>query len=211
MSFILRITKSTLLTLSVISIILSLQGCPAVIFGAAGGTALAIHDRRDSETMLQDQRIESTATNKLYDDPELKTKVHINVTSYNRVVLLSGEVLTHDALNHALDIVKNIPDVRLVHNELQVADLTPFSSRSNDTWITSTVKAQMLNEKDLDATRIKVVTEKGNVFLMGLVTDKEAELAVNVARNVKYVSKVTKLFEIIPEPAVTQTAAETKK
>jgi len=211
MSFILRITKSTLLTLSVISIILSLQGCPAVIFGAAGGTALAIHDRRDSETMSQDQRIESTATNKLYDDPELKTKVHINVTSYNRVVLLSGEVLTHDAMNHALDIVKNIPDVRLVHNELQVADLTPFSSRSNDTWITSTVKAQMLNEKDLDATRIKVVTEKGNVFLMGLVTDKEAELAVNVARNVKYVSKVTKLFEIIPEPAVTQTAAETKK
>jgi len=181
-----------------------LQGCPAIIVGAAGGTALAVHDRRNSETILQDEKIESTASNKIYQDKQLNTKIHANVTSYNRVVLITGEVLSKDLREHVVDIVRNIPGVKVVHNELVVADLTPFSSRSNDSWITSKVKSKMLNAKDLDATRVKVVTENGAVFLMGLVTDKEAEIAVDIARNVKDVKRVVKIFEIIPEPVETK-------
>jgi len=196
-----NIVRNVLTAIVIINISLSLQGCPAVLIGAAGGTALAVHDRRDSATMLQDQRIESTATDKLYGDAQLKNKIHINVTSYNRVVLLSGEVLTHAARDQAVNIVQKIPGIRIIHNELVVADLTSFASRSKDSLITSKVKTEMLNEKDVDATRVKVVTENGNVFLMGLVTDKEAELAVKVARNVGDVKQVTRIFEIIPEPA----------
>ena len=195
----------------IINLSLMLQGCPAVMIGAAGGTALAIHDRRDSATILQDQRIESIATDKLYDDPQLKGKIHINITSYNRVVLLSGEVLTHAAREQATKIVQNVPGIRVIHNELVVADLTSFASRSKDSLITSKVKAEMLNEKDVDSTRVKVVTENGNVFLMGLVTEKEAELAVNVARNVDDVKQVTRIFEILPEPGPAPVVNDEKK
>jgi len=203
--------KNEFIAMIIINLLLLLQGCPAVMIGAAGGTALAIHDRRDSATILQDQRIESTATDKLYDDPQLKNKIHINVTSYNRVVLLSGEVLTHAAREQATNIVQNIPGIRIIHNELVVADLTSFGSRSKDSLITSKVKAEMLNEKDVDSTRVKVVTENSNVFLMGLVTEKEAELAVNVARNVGDVKQVTRIFEIIPEPTPAPVVNDEKK
>ena len=206
-----NVTRNVLTAIIIIYILLSLQGCPAVLIGAAGGTALAVHDRRDSATMLQDQRIESIATDKLYGDPQLDKKIHINVTSYNRIVLLSGEVLTHAARKHAVNIVEKIPGIRIIHNELVVADLTSFASRSRDSLITSKVKAEILNEKDVDATRVKVVTEKGNVFLMGLVTEKEAELAVNVARNVADVKQVTRIFEIIPEPAQAPVVNDDKK
>jgi osmotically-inducible protein OsmY len=108
-------------------------------------------------------------------------------------------------------IAQTIPGVRRIHNELLIADLTSFSSRSNDSWITSKVKAELLNSKDVDATRVKVVTEKGNVFLMGLVTEKEAGIAVDIARNVKEVSKVTRIFETIPEPTTTQPEVVDKK
>lgn len=190
-----------LLAICLATNILLLQGCPAVIFGAAGGTALAVHDRRDSQTILQDEKFESVATDKIYEDPKLKKKIHANVTSYNKIVLVTGEVLSSDLREYAISIVQGIPGIKRIHNELKVADLTPFSSRSKDSWITSKVKAQMVSAKGLDATRVKVVTEKQTVYLMGLVTEKEADIAANVARNVKDVIQVVKIFEIIPEPA----------
>ena len=192
---------TTAISLSVlVALITLLQGCAGLVVGAAGGAALALHDRRDASTMLKDEKIESIAADKVYSDPKLKKKIHINITSYNQVVLLTGEVHTAELRDHAVSIVRNIPNIKRVHNELAVRNLTSFGSRSADTLMTTKVKNQMLGTKGLDATRIKVITEDKKVYLMGLVTDKEAALAVDVARHVKDVKQVIKIFEIIPEP-----------
>jgi osmotically-inducible protein OsmY len=127
------------------------------------------------------------------------------------VVLVTGETLSHDLRDQVVKIVRNIPNVRRVHNELVVADLTSFKSRSHDTWITSKVKSQMVNAKGLDSTRVKVVTENGSVYLMGLVTNKEADIAVDATRNVDGVKRVVKMFEYIPEPEPTPAKTETSK
>jgi osmotically-inducible protein OsmY len=185
-----------------VALITLLQGCAGLIVGAAGGAALAMHDRRDSGIILKDEKIESLATDKIYSDPKLKNNIHVNITSYNQVVLLTGEVHTAELQDYVVSIVRNIPNIRRVHNELVVRNLTSFGSRSNDTLITSKIKTEMLGTKGFDATRVKVVTENRKVYLMGLVTDKEAALAVDIARNVKNVKQVIKIFEIIPEPFV---------
>lgn len=185
--------------LLVVCICIGLQGCAGLVVGAAGGAALAIHDRRDADTQLKDLKIESIATDKIYGDKKLQKKIHVNVTSYNQIVLVTGEVLTPELRDYAISIIQNVPDIKRIHNELAVANLTSFSSRSADAVITSKIKTQMVGKKGLDATRVKVVTENKKVFLMGLVTDKESELAVDIARNVKNVNQVVKIFEIIPE------------
>lgn len=177
-----------------------LQGCGGLIVGAGGAAALAAHDRRDANTIMADEAIESKTTDRLYGDSKINKRIHVNITSYNRVVLVTGETLSHDLRDQVIKIVRNIPNVRRVHNELVVADLTSFRSRSHDTWITSKVKSQMVNAKGLDSTRVKVVTENGSVYLMGLVTNKEADIAVNATRNVDGVKRVVKMFEYIPEP-----------
>ena len=108
--------------------------------------------------------------------------------------------LTEELRQQVIDVVRNLPDVKRVHNELAVSQLTTFESRSGDTWITSKVKSQMLSTKELKSTLVKVVTENDTVFLMGIVTEKEADMAVEVARNVEGVKRVVKIFEYIPEP-----------
>ena len=160
----------------------------------------ALPDRRDTKVIVNDENIESKATNTLYGDNNINKKIHVNVTSYNGIVLVSGEVLSENLRQKVIDVVANIPDVRRVHNELVVADLTSFESRSGDTWTTSKVKSQMMGNKQLESNFVKVVTENDTVYLMGLITEKEAEIAAEVARNVAGVKRVVTLFEYIPEP-----------
>ena len=167
---------------------LLLQGCSSV------------PDRRSTNIILKDENIESKATNILYGDTKINKKIHVNVTSYNGIVLVTGEVLTEELGQQVIDVVRNLPDVKRVHNELTVGNLTSFESRSGDTWITSKVKSQMLSTRDLKSTLIKVVTENDPVYLMGIVTEKEANEAAAVARNVEGVKRVVKIFEYIPEP-----------
>ena len=166
----------------------------------------AIPDRRSSNTILKDENIESKATNILYGNTKINKKIHVNVTSYNGIVLVTGEVLTDELRSQVIKVISELPDVKLVHNELVVGNLTSFESRSGDTWITSKVKSQMLSTKELKSTLIKVVTENDVVFLMGIVTEKEAEKAVNVARNVTGVERVVKIFEYISEPVNPESA-----
>jgi len=188
-------TKIFAALLVTITALVTLQGCAALIAGAAGGTAAAAHDRRSAKTIISDETIENNAVDKLYRDSQLQKKIHINVTSYNHIVLLTGEVLTKAARARAVDIVRNLPKVRRVHNELVVADLTSLSSRTNDTWITSKVKANMIAAENLNSSRIKVVTENSTVYLMGIVTEEEANKAVDIARNTSGVKRVVKLLE----------------
>ena len=160
----------------------------------------ALPDRRDAKIIVNDENIESKTTNTLYADTSINKKIHVNVTSYNGVVLVSGEVLSEELRQKVIDIVRNIPDVRRVHNELIVADLTSFESRSGDSWITSKVKSQMMGNKQLESNFVKVVTENDTVYLMGMVTEKEAAIAADIASKVTGVQRVVTLFEYIPEP-----------
>ena len=175
---------------------LLLSGCmaPALVAGAAGGATVA-NDERSSQAMLDDQFIEAKARDAIYADLKRAKRIHVNVTSYNRVVLLTGEALSSSTRNAAVEITRKIDKVRRVHNEIVIADLTSFSSRTSDSWITSKIKSQMFATKRFDSTRVKVVTENGTVFLMGLVDKKTGKQAAAIASNVADVKRVIKLFE----------------
>ena len=171
-----------------------LQGCAtAVVGGAATGTAIAL-DRRTAGVFVSDQEIELRAMNRLREALPQKTG-NISTTSYNRQVLLTGQV-PDDALRaRATEVVKGIPDVRTVFNELTLSGVTSLTSDTNDVAITSQVKARMLRDERVPGTKIKVVTEAGVVYLMGLVTQAEADVATEIARTTSGATKVVTLFE----------------
>lgn len=178
--------------------LLALQGCvPLAVGGAATGVAMA-HDRRSAGTILGDQKIELAIRERILADAALKGS-HISTTSYNHVVLLTGEVPSREAGRAAARIARESSNVRQVHNELVIAEPSSLSARANDSLITSGVKTLLL-KVDLpgfDPTRVKVVTERNVVYLMGLVTLQEADAASEQARQVSGVAKVVRLFEII--------------
>jgi osmotically-inducible protein OsmY len=180
-----------------------LSGCAGLLFGGAAATGVsAIHDRRTTGTMLDDQNIEfySYVTFRKTAELESAERAHINVTSYNNAVLLSGEVLTPDLRQIAEDKVRNVSKVRFIHNELAVSQPSSLQSRATDTIITAGVKASLFKIRDIpdfDPTRVKVVTEKGTVYLFGLLTTQEAEAVTETVRRVNGVQQVVKLFEYI--------------
>ena len=175
-----------------------LQGCaaPLLVAGAAGGATVA-NDKRSTRSMIDDQLIESKTKDKIYAESEVAKKIHVNITSYNGVVLLTGETLSKSLRTRAINIARQINNVRRVHNEIRVADLTSFSSRTNDSWITSKVKTQMFTAKEFNSSQVKVITEAGTVFIMGLVTKEAGDRAAEIARNVSGVKRVVKLFEYL--------------
>jgi osmotically-inducible protein OsmY len=163
--------------------------------GAATGTAVAL-DRRTAGVYVGDQEIELRAMNRLSEAIPEKTG-NISVTSYNRQVLLTGQVLDEPTRSRAAEVVKGVPDVRTVFNELGISGVTSFTARANDTTITGNVKARLLRDEDVPGSKIKVVTESGVVYLMGLVTQAEANVAAGIARTSSGVTKVVTLFETI--------------
>jgi osmotically-inducible protein OsmY len=173
-----------------------LQGCAAtVVGGAAAGTAVAL-DRRTAGVFVSDQEIELRALNRLREAFPQKTD-NISATSYNRQVLLTGQVPDEATRAKAADVVKGIPDVRTVFNELSVSGVTSLTSDANDAAITGKVKARLLRDERVPANNVKVVTEAGVVYLMGLVGQGEADAAIDVARNTAGVAKVVTLFEYL--------------
>jgi osmotically-inducible protein OsmY len=179
------------------SLLLS-SGCvaPVLVAGAAGGASVA-NDKRSNQTMIDDELIETKAKDAIYAAPKRAKRIHINITSYNHVVLLTGEALSRDTRHKVVDIARHIDKVRRVHNEIRIADLTDFRARTNDSWITSKVKSKMLTAKGFPSTRIKVVTENGSVYLMGLVNKKTGQQAAHIASEVSGVKRVIKLFEYL--------------
>ena len=158
---------------------------PVAVGGAVAGGAIA-SDRRTSGFYVEDQGIQIKANRKM--ESNLGEEAHVNVTSYNRNVLLTGEVPDAERLE--------VANVRSVTNELVVAPASSIGSRSNDTYITSKIKGKFVTENQFPANYVKVVTENGVVYLLGLVNQAEADAAVEIARNTDGVSKVVKLFEI---------------
>ncbi len=175
--------------------VLLIQGCaPAVVGGAATGAAVA-YDRRTTGTVIDDQGIEFKAAYALFNNKEIYDQSHINVTSFNGVVLLTGETPSESLKQKATAEVKQIPKVKRIHNELAIAAPSALPSRSTDTWITSKIKAKMATDERIDPFHIKVVTERGIVYLLGLVSRAEAQQAVNLVTNTAGVQRVVKIFE----------------
>ncbi len=174
-----------------------LQGCVLLLGAGAVGGGLVFTDRRTSGTQLDDQSIELKSGPRVRD--VLGNTGHVNVTSYNRVVLITGEVATEDDKAKVQKTVSEIENVNTVDNELEVGFTSSLSSRSNDTIITGKVKSALVDAKDIQATAVKVVTERQIVYLMGRVTEREATRAADVARNVGGVAKVVRVFDILTE------------
>jgi len=173
-----------------------LHGCAAVVVGgAATGAAVAI-DRRTAGAYVGDQEIELRAMSRL-DETFPKDTVNISTTSYNRQVLLTGQVPDEATRARAAAIVKGVPEVRTVFNELAIAGVTSLTSETSDATVTGNVKTRLLRDERVSANNIKVVTESGVVYLMGLVTQAEASAAIDIARTTSGVTRVVTLFEHI--------------
>ena len=177
-----------------------LSGCTFVAATAAAVTAIDIvRDRRTTGSYIDDGLIEAKAKFELLSNSQLKGTTHFNVTSMNGVVLLTGEAPQAEQRTLAVDITQDIPQVRQVVNEVRVAGKSNLGSRSNDAWLTSKVKVKLFDADNLDATRIKVITESGIVYLMGLVSRIEGDSAAQAARTIAGVQRVVKVFEYIDQ------------
>lgn len=180
-----------------IASLVSLQGCVLLLGAGAVAGGLSLNDRRTSGTQIEDQSIELKSSGRIRD--AIGDQAHINVTSYDRIALITGEVPT-DADKAAVEkAIAGIEGVTNVVNELEVGANSTISTRSSDTVITTRVKSALIDAKDVQASAIKVVTERGNVYLMGRVTEREAVRASEVARAQPSVLKVVRVFEILTE------------
>jgi osmotically-inducible protein OsmY len=176
--------------------VLALSGCfgAALVGGAATG-ALIANDRRPPEVVLGDERVELNAMQRL--NTAFGGKTNLSVTSYNYTVLLTGEVADENMKAEAERLVSQVERVKAVVNEVGVGAPSSFSSRGNDTYLTGRIKASFVSANRFNANQVKVVTERGIVYLMGLVTKKEADDATDIARSTPGVQKVVRVFEYV--------------
>jgi osmotically-inducible protein OsmY len=175
----------------------SLPACAPLMVGSMVGGAMVASDRRTSGIQLEDEAIELKAANRIRET--MGGRAHLNFTSYNRQVLITGEVANAQDRDYAARLVGEVENVRKVVNEAVVGPHSSLTERSTDALITAKVKAQMVDSKDIFANAYKIVTERGVVYLMGRVTQREADRATEVARQVSGVKKVVRIFEILTE------------
>ena len=176
--------------------LLLMQGCaPVAVTGATTAVSTMVADRRTTGTIIEDEAIENKSRLALWDRKELNKRVHVNVTSYNTSVLVTGEAPTEEDRQAVIDLVKNVEKVTRVFDEITIAAPSSLLSRSADGVVTAKIKTKLIAEKDLSTLHIKVVTENGVTFLMGLVSEEEGAIATEIARRTGGVQKVVKLFE----------------
>ncbi|MDR1994865.1 BON domain-containing protein [Azonexus sp.] len=190
-------TKLVLATAALLAFLPVLQGClPAVVTGTAVGV-MAVHDRRSAGTQADDEALEWKVRGRLPE--QYKEQSNVSVTVYNKRLLLTGEVPSAEAKAATEAAARTVDGLREVFNELGIGPLSKLGSRSNDSYITSKVKARLVDSNQLSANHVKVVTERGITFLLGIVNEREAKAAVTVARTTAGVLKVVNLMEIIDE------------
>ena len=197
-----RFTRLTHVSLAVLLVGATLAGCaPLLVGGAVVGGGLVATDRRTTGIQLEDEGIEFRAAARVR---ELATLGRVNVSSYNRTVLITGEVPGATEKQAVEQAVAKVENVKAVLNELGVGPNSPLGSRTTDTFIASKVKATLVDAKDVQANAYKVVVERGIVYLMGRVTEREAERGTELARSVKGVEKVVRAFELMTEEELAQ-------
>jgi len=174
------------------------QGCVFVAGAAAGAAGIAVvYDHRKLEKILLDQQIAHEISNKIAKIHGIKESGHIDVTCFNQVVLLTGQTTTEIQRQQASDIAHSIFEVTRVYNQITLRAATSTLTHASDGWITTKIKTQMLATKGLESSTVKVVTENGTVYLMGIVTHDQADTTVNIARKVSGVQRVVKIFQYV--------------
>lgn len=180
----------------ILSLCCSLQGCIFVAGAAAGAAAVTVvYDHRKLAKILTDQELTKKISDKFSASREFREKNHIEVTCFNRVVLLTGEARNAQYRQQAEEMARSVPDVGRIYNEITVQMPTSSFVRTSDSWITTKIKTEMLATKDLQSSTVKVVTENGSVYLMGIVNREQADMVVDIARQVAGVQRVVKIFQ----------------
>lgn len=201
-----RTQRTVMTALAAATLAAGLSACaPLIVGGAVVGSVMAV-DRRTAGTQIEDEGIELRAANRIRET--LGDRVHVNVTSYNRQALLTGEVPNAQDRQTVEQIVSQVENTRSVVNDLAVMPSTTLSQRSNDTFITGKVRASLVDARDISANAFKVVTERGTVYLMGRVSQREATRATEIARGVSGVTKVVRVFEIVSEEELRRAATQ---
>ena len=179
----------------------ALSGCAAIVAGGVAAGALVAHDRRTSGAVVEDQQIELSALSVLHNHPEIKERSHISITSYNMRVLLTGEAETEEIARQFANLISELPHVRSVYNEVAIEPRADLWDETEDTYLTSKVKVALINTdvEGFDPTMVKVVTARGDVFLMGLVTRTEGQAAIDQVRVLSGVQRVVEVFEYIDD------------
>jgi osmotically-inducible protein OsmY len=190
--------KTSIITFLVILLLSSLlQGCAGIVVGGAAATATAMHDRRTLGVFVEDQTIEFKAAEAIAGDDELDDYSSIQVTSYNMVALMTGQTATQALKSRAEQYVTQVPRVRRVVNELEVGSTASLGERTRDAALVAEIKFKLtgVDIPDFDPMRVKVIAERGNIYLMGLLTQKEGEVVTDLVRHVSGVRRVIKVFE----------------
>lgn len=175
----------------------SLQGCFPVVAAGVGTGVSMIQDRRTSGAYVEDEAIENKAFDRIGKQYKDNNNIHINVTSYNRSVLVTGEVSSEAVKADIGKLVGIIENVRTVHNELAISGVSSLTSRGSDSLVTSNVKIRFMQDKRFNAEHVKVITENGSVYLLGLVSPAEADMATEIASTTRGVMRVVRLFEYL--------------
>lgn len=174
-----------------------LQGCAVATVVAVTAGATMVADRRSFSKQIDDQTIEFTAHNELAKQKALSNNTNLHVVSMNGTVLIVGQAPNSYLRDLAIKTIKQVPDIVSIHNQIRISSNTAVTTQSNDIWLTSKVKSALLANGEVNAKDIKVVTENSEVFLLGLVTKEEAEVVVEITRNINGVRQVIKAFEYI--------------
>lgn len=184
--------------LTIFTLLISLSACvpAAFVAGATAGGAV-VYENRPIKTIWQDRNITHRAQSRINRDKELRNRTNISVATFNHIVLLVGQAPMKQLRFRAVEIIKDIPHIKRICNQIVIRPPISATTRSKDAWITTKIKAAMLEKKGLHSTQIKVVTENGVAYLMGLTTSSQGKLAADTARKIKGVKKVVKLFEYI--------------
>jgi len=180
---------------AVISLTLLLQACAAAVVAGGASAVTSASDRRTLGSQIDDSSIVVKAERALEANKTLDEQAHINVNSYNGILLLTGQAPSQEMVDTATQLVQGIQGIKDVQNQIRIGNPISFTTRSRDSWITTRVKSLLVADKEISALNIKVITESGEVFLMGLVSSTEADKAVEIARHVNGVSRVIKAFE----------------
>ncbi|MEO9944191.1 division/outer membrane stress-associated lipid-binding lipoprotein [Paraglaciecola sp.] len=181
----------------VVLLSLVMQSCAGLIIGAGVGMVSVAHDRRTLGTQVDDRTLTGRVSTALADDPEISAQAGIVVQVFNGSVLLVGQAPTNTLIQKAEQLVSPIKNISKVHNQIRLGTPISASTIANDTWLASKVKAKLLADKRIDGLHVEIEVENGEVFLMGLATQEEAEIATDITRNVSGVKQVVKVFEYL--------------
>jgi osmotically-inducible protein OsmY len=191
------VRRRNLVSGALLAAVVALHGCgPVVVAGAATG-AIVANDRRTAGTIVDDQAIELKIKNKVASDKVVAPQVHVNATSFNKTVLLTGETPSEPLRDQIVALAGEVEGVKQVYNALELSNPSEYKARNYDTWLASKVKGKLIGRAEVDAGHVKVVAENSVVYLMGLVHPAEADAAAQIASEVEGVRRVVKVFEYL--------------